>query len=377
MKKILIRTAVVALVCVVGLAVFLRVRYGGGQYYADLSTEPLMSAEQLEVVLQYSEPVGNIAVNRDGRVFFTIHPESRPKFVKLLEWKDGRAVPYPSEQEQSLFDTPLGMVVDRQNRLWVIDHGTHGLGKPRLFAFDLETNQIVHDYQFPAGVAQAGSFMQDLTIDSKGETVYIADVSFFRKNPALVVYDIASKTSRRVLESDPSVYPQDWIIRTPTKDMIFFAGLAVLKPGVDGIVIDTRDEWVYFGAMAHDTLYRVRAADLRNAQLSPADLSSRVEAVCKKPLSDGLSIDTEDNVFITDVEHGSVMQVGPDRQLKTTIRSPKIRWADSLKFGPDGWLYLADSAIPEQMLRSRSHIAASAPYFVFRFKPGTAGVPGV
>jgi hypothetical protein len=59
------------------------------------------------------------------------------------------------------------------------------------------------------------------------------------------------------------------------------------------------------------------------------------------------------------------------------VRTPRIRWADALSWGPDGWLYVADSAIPEQMLRSRDHIAAEGPYHVYRFRPdGLDGVAG-
>ncbi|MCG8423716.1 MAG: hypothetical protein MJE77_37940 [Proteobacteria bacterium] len=47
-----------------------------------------------------------------------------------------------------------------------------------------------------------------------------------------------------------------------------------------------------------------------------------------------------------------------------------------MSYGPNGWLYIADSAIPDQMLRSSDHIRASAPYYLHRFRPGIAGVPG-
>ncbi len=365
------------IVVVVGLAVLIRVRYGGGNYYPNVATEALIPADKLETVLSYEEPIGNATVSEDGRIFFTVHPESRPETNKLLEWKDGKAVPYPDAGSQgTLFETPLGVCIDRQNRLWVIDHGTHGFGKTQILAFDLATNKLVHEYQFPSEIAQKESFLQAFNIDSKGETVYIADVSFFRKNPAIVVYDVNSKTARRVLESDPSVYPQDWIIRNQIREMTFLGGLIALKAGVDGVAVDKNDEWLYYAAMAHDTLFRARTADLKNVQLSPQELSQRVEAFSKKPLNDGMTIDNVGNVFITDVENQGVMQVGPDRQLRTTIRSEKIRWADSLVFGGDGYIYLADSAIPEQMLQSKANIRAKAPYFIYRFRPGTPGTAG-
>ncbi|MCH8303036.1 MAG: hypothetical protein IH912_09810, partial [Proteobacteria bacterium] len=94
-------------------AIVLRVRYGGGDPYRDLSEAPRISDSQLEEVLNYPEPIGNVAVNREGRIFFTVHPESRPQGNKLLEWVQGAAVPYPNGPVQPhLFDTVLGLVVD-------------------------------------------------------------------------------------------------------------------------------------------------------------------------------------------------------------------------------------------------------------------------
>ena len=55
------------------------------------------------------------------------------------------------------------------------------------------------------------------------------------------------------------------------------------------------------------------------------------------------------------------MRMTPEGELSTLISSRRIRWADALSYGPDGWLYLADSAIPDQVLQPKSHIAAITP----------------
>jgi sugar lactone lactonase YvrE len=336
----------------------------------------MFDESMLEIVVTSPEPIGNLAVSAEGRVFYTIHPESRPSGAKLLEWVDGAPKAFPSEAAQTLFQTPLGIVVDRQNRLWTIDHGNHGTGQARLLAFDLDTGAVVHEHVFDSSVAQLGSFLQDLQVDSSGKHVFIADVSFWRKNPGLIVYDVELGKARRVLNSDPSVSAQSWLIRNPTKEMKFFGGIVVLKPGVDGIAIDRDDEWVYYGAMAHDTMYRVEVAALLDDSLSAGSLAARVQAIGPKPLNDGLSTDNDGNLLVTDVEHNSVMRMTPDGELTTLIRSDRIRWADALSYGPEGWLYVADSAIPDQMLRSKAHIEANAPYHIFRFKPDIDGVPG-
>ena len=196
-----------------------RHRYGGGEPYLDVTGDPILRDDELETVLSYPEPIGNVAVSQDGRGFFTVHPESRPEGAKLLEFRDGIAWPYPDEALQDdLFQTPLGVVIDRQYRLWIIDHGKHGFDTPRLVAIDLLTDEVVHDHSFNNTAAPGGSFLQDLQVSPDGRTVFIADVSFWRKRPAIVVHDVATATDRRVLERHPSVSAQDWIIQTPCQE---------------------------------------------------------------------------------------------------------------------------------------------------------------
>lgn len=356
-------------------AIVLRVRYGGGDPYPDLSTRPLVDDSRLEEVLNYPEPIGNVAVNREGRIFFTVHPESRPQGNKLLEWVAGAAVPYPSGTVQPhLFETVLGLVVDERDWLWTIDHGQHGLGTARLLAFDLLSGNIIHDYEFRPETAPAGSFLQDLRVTGDAETVFIADASVWRKKPAIIVYDVATRSARRVLESHPSVSTQNYLVQTSIRDMSFLLGLVTLKVGVDGIALDANDEWLYYATINHSGLFRVRVRDLIDETLPGSELEARVERYSDKPLSDGITA-ANGKIFVTDVEHGAVIAVDQDRRLQTIVRSSRIRWADGLAFGPDGWIYLADSALPDVILKTRGHINARGPYFIFRFKPGYDAAP--
>lgn len=370
MSKLLRLLLVLVLACALLLG-GLRLYFGGGSAYGDLSTAPAISESGLEMVLAYPEPIGNVAVSAGGRVFFTVHPEARAEGPRLLEWRNGRAQAFPPEDIQSIvLETPLGIVVDRQDRLWVIDPASHGFGRPRIVAIDLASGLVVHEHVFPRSVAPRGSYLQDLRVAPDGRMVYVADASFLRKSPALVVYDSATRRSRRVLEGHPSVRAQDWIIQTPMRQMRFFGGIVPMKVGLDGIALDPGGRWLVFGAMSNDTLYRVPTAALLDAELSAQALAERVEALGKKPLSDGLAVDAAGHVYITDVEHGAVLRMAPGGQLGTLVRSPRIRWADDLSFGPDGWLYLADSALPEVLLRTRGHIREHGPYHVYRFRPG-------
>lgn len=371
MKNILLTLFVIAVIT----TVLLWVRYGGGAPYPDLSTTPILNSSELEEVLAYDEPVGNVAVNRDGRLFFTIHPEARPTGNKLLEYVRGAAVPYPSGAAQAeLFDTVLGLAIDRYNRLWTVDHGNHGLRSARIVAIDLDTNVVIREQVLPKDIAPTGSFLQDLQVSADGRTVVIADASFWHKSPAIIVYDVETGRARRVLEKHESVSAEDYMIRNGDQKMTFLGGIVSLRGGIDGIAMGPK--WLYYGAISGSGLYRIQLKDLRDEALPAGQLANRVERVSDKPLSDGMSIDVDGTVYITDIEHGSIFVAGSDRELKTLLKSHKLRWPDALSFGPDGYLYIADSALSELILQPREHIDAQGPYRIFRFKPGAEGVPG-
>ena len=371
MKKVV----VFLLFLLIVLAVVVRVRYGGGDPYPNLSSTPLIAESQLQEVLAYREPIGNIAVSANGQIFFTVHPESRPQGNKLMQYVDGASVPFPNVQSQAeLFDTVLGVVIDRQNRLWTIDHGSHGMRPARLLAFDLESGEVIHDRRFEEQLAPVGSFLQDLQVSPNGRTIVIADASILRKSPALIVYDIETSTARRVLDGHESVSAENYVIRNHGNEMRYAAGLAQVRVGVDGIAIN--EQWLYFGALSGSALYRIPLDKLVDPNSSDADLAAAVERHSDKPLSDGLSIDTAGNVYVTDVEHGAVFRIAENGVIDTLLRTQKIRWPDALSFGPDGWLYVADSALRDVILKSPEHIKSQGPYKIFRLQTGVEGTPG-
>jgi len=351
------------------------IRYGGGEPYPDLASTPLISESRLERVLSYREPVGNVAVTQSGRIFFTVHPEARTRGNKLLEYVDGAAEPWPDGRaQQVLFDTPLGLTADGAGRLWVLDHGNHGLRQPRLLGFDIESGKLIADERFGSAIAPAGSLLKNLAISPDGRTLVISDASYWRQRPALIVYDTRSGSTRRVLEGHPSVAAEDFVIRSNDREMVFMGGMVALRGGVTGLAMDR--DWLYYGAMSGSAVYRVPLADLGNRTLPDSQLAARVERYASKPLSASFAIDENGNLYVTDIEHNAIYLVGPDRRPRTLLRSRSLRWPEGLAVASDGWVYVSDSALSELVLRSAEDIEAVRPFAVFRFRPNQAAVPG-
>jgi sugar lactone lactonase YvrE len=377
MKKIFSIIFITFIVIFIGLLVTIGIRHGGGRKFEDRTADPIFQDSALKIVAELDEPPGNIAVSGAGRVFISIHPLSRPAKNKVVELVGGKPVPYPAkDSQQSLYQTVLGLAIDRQNRLWLLDDGMQGIKQPRLLAFDLKTDKLLMQYDFPSEIAGLGSFLNDLQIDPAGRKIYIADTSTLAKSPALIIYDIVDRTARRVLEDHPSVVEQDWLIIAKGRKMMLWWGLFVVKPAVDSIALDRNGQWLYYGPMAHEFMFRIKTEDLNDSSLSSQELGNRVEKFGPKPLSDGLSMDIENNIYITDVEHGAILRLGPDKNLITLIKDTRMRWPDGLSFGPDNWLYISDSALQDVMFKSKKHIRSEAPYYIFRFKPGPSGIAG-
>ena len=288
-----------------------------------------------------------------------------------MEIVEGKAIPYPDEAAQDeLFTTVLGVFCDQQNRLWTIDHGNHGFMEVKLTAFDLATDEIVHKYTFPKAVAERLSFFNDLSVTPNGRYVFVADVSFFGRTPSLVVYDIETGKSRSLLDGHKSVAHQGYVPVTPAKKMRFFGGIVDLLTNIDGLDVSLDGQYVYYATMGHSALYRIPVADCVDFDKSDEAIAEAVEFVATKPLSDGIRCDTNGLVYITDIEHQGIYVVNPEtKEGYTLIKDERVRWADGLSLASDGYFYLADSDIPNQMLQSKSHMAEFAPYHIFRFKP--------
>ncbi|MEM9867162.1 MAG: L-dopachrome tautomerase-related protein, partial [Bacteroidota bacterium] len=151
----------------------------------------------LEIVAELDVTPGNAAVSREGRVFATVHP-LRPRNVQLIEITGKTAyVAFPNKVAQSQvdlksedkLDTPLGIVFDSKNRLWVLDVGLN-IGKTRLFAYDIDTRKEILHFDIPQELAPEDSFVQDLAVDDDNGFVYLADV----RNPGIIVVNINDGT---------------------------------------------------------------------------------------------------------------------------------------------------------------------------------------
>jgi sugar lactone lactonase YvrE len=343
-----------------------------------LGETPLLPPSALEVVADLQYPPGNMAVSAPlsegskARIFFSYHPTANKSSTKVAEWIDGASVAYPSKDFQKKLGSVLGVRVDDQHRLWMLDYGDAlGIARPHLYAVDLATNEIVVDYAFPSESAPLGSNFNDLQVSADGKTVFVADTSIIGQSQAIVVVDFDREypIARRRLRKHASVRDGAYDL-VVNGNKVAFAGILCPHFGVDGIALDATGEYLYYSAVNGGVLYRARTFDLRYEKSGLLDdaLGQRVEKVADITATDGMTTDAEGHVYLSDPEHSALVRVDLDGTLRVLVRDDRLRWPDGFSWGEDGYLYITASALQE----ASGAAPKKPPYQIFRIRPEAA-----
>ena len=352
---------------------------------AMLAAGSTMAADRnLEVVAKLDRAPGNIGVAPDGTVIVSVHPALQPKTVALAI-RDGAVRPFPpagwsrvlaaepADKETGLRPV-LGVRVARDGRAWLLSGGRGQLPK-HIYVWDRAKNRLAQDFQFRQPEAQLSSFYNDLALAPDHNAVFISEPG----GPALVVVDTETGAARRVLEGHESVRPEGVtaeidgrVLGAPGPD----GEVEPLMGAVNPITIDPQEEWVYYGAMTGESIWRVKVEDLLNADLSAKALGRRVERYGPKPPSAGITIDDAGHVYITDIQAKGVGVTTPEGYRLVVQDEKRISWPDGLSTGPDGYIYIAANSLHRIFPSHRDMGPPEPPFYITRFKalgPTTVG----
>jgi len=343
---------------------------------------PLPNA-QLEVVAKLEQGPGNVAVTPEGRIILSQHQFYDPELRVIELLPDGRTVPFPTERwARSLgpdgigLNAVLGIRADANGVVWMLDNGGD---VPRVVAWDTRANRLYRTIPIPVPATRPGSLHNDLAIDLRNQALYLADVGG-DKGPAMVVVDLATGTSRRVLEGHASVQPENVPIVVegrPLRRREADGSIVEARIGLNPITIDPSFEWVYYGAMHGDDIWRVPARALADSSLTAADLARQVERYGAKPPSDGISIDSGGHVYVTDVASHAIGVTGPSGAYRIYAQdSERLAWPDGLSAGPGGWMYATVNKLHRSAAMNGGENLSRPPYYLVRFRAVSEAVPG-
>ena len=323
----------------------------------------------------FSQQWTGIAVMPDGRIFVnfprwskdvpvsvgrllppsTVHP-----FPPNSEWNEWKGA-WDREELESRFICVQSVVADRKGYLWVLDSGnpqdrSTGVipGAPKLLKFDPRDGRLLSKIPYAEPVILPRSYLNDVRIDTTRGMAYLTDSGA----GAIIVTDLQSGSSRRLLDDHPSVKAEEI-------DVVI-DGIPWRQPGggiprvhADGIALSPDNATLYFQALTGRTLYRVATAALRDPALTLEELGNKVEKVGVTGPADGIECAPDGTLYLTSLEDHAVKRLQPDGTAEIVVQDDRLQWPDSLAVAPDGSIYVTTSRI----------YPGTGPYSVFRFKP--------
>lgn len=349
---------------------FIFFQIGGGRPLVEEPTTELFSDRDLQVVYEFDQPPGNIAVDEKGNIAVCFHPEAQPlQKIKIL-LAANETLNLPNEW----FDTVMSVRFDQEGFLWTLDHGMHGFRQPRLLQIDIHKIKIIREIKISSEFAPVGSNLNDFQISPAGDYIFIADTSFLRQRPGIIIINLMNGEMKRRLHNHHSTRRGPFFVSVDNAP-VGYPPLLTMRPGIDSIVIDRRGEWLYYGSMSDTQLYRVAIKDLLN--LDSKELEEKIELYSEKPLSDGLTIDNDNNIYISQIQSNSVSVIdGKTKKLHLLLKNRDLQWPDGFSFGPNQQIYVTASYLHHVAFRLPGSWKKYGPFQIFKFQALAEGYPG-
>lgn len=337
------------------------------------------AAEGLETYLDFPKdtPPGNLAIGPDGRMFMSVHEFYGPELRVVEVMADGKTKPYPTDawarapqEDGDGLRGVLGLRADREGILWMLDGQGEG-HTGRVVAWNTVTEKLHAIYYIGQPAARPTSFLNDLAVDREHEAIYISDTGD-GANSAVIVVDLETGRTRRVLEGSRFTVPEDTPMVIDGREIKLGGNPA--KIGINPITIDPTNTWVYFAPMTATSMYRVRTSDLLDENLSDAELEGRVERYGDKVISDGSTVDASGNVYITAMTDNAIGVTKPDGTYEVLYQSDAgLPWPDGFSMGADGYVYATINELHRSPVLNGGEDASLGTYKIVRFPAlGTA-----
>jgi sugar lactone lactonase YvrE len=229
--------------------------------------------------------------------------------------------------------------LDRAGALWAIDTGAPDFGGdplpggPKAVMFDISSDRVARIYPLDEAV-RPGSYVDDIRVN--GDHAYLTDAG---AAPAIIVLDLKSGASRRVLEGVAAVRA------TPGREVVVGGKLlrdpsgAPLVVNVDPLELSPDGRWFYFGPLC-GPWSRIETRLLDDPSPNGAALAAAAEPWADIPPIGGAVMDADGSLYFTELATDSLKRRDPSGAISTVIADPRLHWVDAPFIDADHAIWL-------------------------------------
>ena len=334
----------------------------------------------LELVFELPiEPAG-MTISPKGDFLFSLRQEEKALNRVVEVSKSGETKPFPTssiaqaaKDEVLTLDGVRGIQTDSDGIVWMVDNGRRNELPPKIVAWDYARKKLNRVINLVTPSILSSSVPDDIALDPSAPFLYISDPTNGNEC-GLIVVDLTTGLTRRVLQGHPSVMPVEGLdlvvdgVKIETRRLD--GSVADPVGGVCPMILDRKGEWLYFGPLRSNRLYRIKTEHLKNSSLSAVKLAGLVEQYSDKPICAGITMDSKGNIYVSDLSQKAIGLIpSKTKKYQKLVSDPRFLWPGGLCFGIDGRLYFYTNASRIKMNSNRS----STPYSNFLFRVQTSG----
>ncbi len=338
--------------------------------------------DELQETTQAPAGPAGMCMLPSGDYIVSFHQFFQPQFRVMRRDREGNWTPFPNETMNTpgsgdpiLLDSVIGVACDSRGIVWMLDNGRRSGTAAKLVAWDTKRDEHYKSIVIDALALSPNSFLTNIALDPVGRYIYIADPADGFSS-AIIVVDIQTGLTRRVLERDRSVQMDPGVelkidgmpIEVRRPDGV----IATPLTGVYPIAVDRKGEWLYYGPRNGASLFKIKTQLLTDPAILPHVLTSQVTGVSPKPICDSMTIDSKGRIYFGDISRGSIYYVAPEDNflnLRLLLEDPRIMWPGGLVIGPDGLLHFFASQLHRTPFFNSGKDVTAPPFSIFKIRP--------
>ena len=271
--------------------------------------------------------LAGVKLSSNGTIFCSFPRWFDNVYATFAKYNDIEKIfePWPSiEENQKYLDNSssginsvLGFEIDTEDNLYILDQGKINNnpakeGSTKVIKYSLTNGKKLQEYIFNTTIADPeNSFLNDIVIDTNKNRSYISDSGISldgntsHYKPGIIVLDLNnSQNVYRILTEDKSVFPDEtfWLHVNNTKVNLD----SPMMTGADGLALSCDGSAIFYCPLTSRILYSILTSDIDKAIENGNYNDIHVYSAFKKEASDGLLASSQNNLYISGIETGSI-----------------------------------------------------------------------